>query len=49
MAYVWCHALPVAGGLSDYAGGADVGVVEAEELLYAESVYGRAAFVLEHA
>lgn len=49
MAYVWRHAFPVAGGLSDYAGGADVGVVEAEELLCAESVYGCAAVVFEHA
>ena len=49
MAYVWRDAFPVAGGLSDYAGGADVGVVEAEELLCAESVYGCAAVVFEHA
>ena len=48
MAYVWRHAFPVAGGLSDYAGGADVGFAEAEELLCAESVYGCAAVVLEH-
>ena len=49
MAHVWCHALPVAGGLSDYACGADVGVVEAEELIHAEPLYGCAAVVLEHA
>ena len=48
MAHVWRYPLPVAGGLSDYAGGADVGVVEAEKLLCAESVYGCAAVVLEH-
>lgn len=49
MAHVRRHALPVAGRLPDHACGADVGVVEAEELLRAKPVHGCAAVVLEHA